>query len=201
MFRLSEHVKACKSNNQFDNDVCCKLIQILANDTLPYLKVSDYNTTGLVDNAISKVVYSIGMGKDADDKGAGGSFGCGHYSYIGLSPIRSFLISSYDKKKKWSFSGLTSLRSHTYNNQALSSYGYYTSSSNGSAIVCKEEIPTIFRRNESEGFGTDLFVLGYTRSREHINDLIYATLANYWYAIYLGKLTFEIEDGKNLVYP
>lgn len=199
LFRLSEHVKACKSYNQFDNDICQKLIQILANDTISYLKVSDYNTTGLVDNAILKVVYALGMGKGADDKGAGGSFGCGHYSYIGLSPIRSFLISSYDKNSKWSFSGHTSLRSHTFNNQSLSSYGYYTSSSKGSAIVSKEEIPTVFRRNETEGFGTDLFVLGYTKSREHIKELIYATLANYWYAIYLGKLTFEIEEGINSV--
>ena len=134
-FKLSKHVDLCRSGEN-DNNICDQINSVLDNNigNIKYLKVSDYNTTGLSDNSIRKIVYSSGYGRDASEIKKGGAFGYGHNAYIGMSSIRCFLISSYDEKNEWSFSGLTSLKSHVYEDHDVSNYGYYTSDLDGSQI-------------------------------------------------------------------
>lgn len=192
-FKLSKHVDLCRSGEN-DNNICDQINSVLDNNigNIKYLKVSDYNTTGLSDNSIRKIVYSSGYGRDASETKKGGAFGYGHNAYIGMSSIRCFLISSYDEKNEWSFSGLTSLKSHVYENHDVSNYGYYTSDLDGSQIKEYKKIPSDFRRKTEEGYGTDVFVIGCEESVEDNSKLIKAILANFWLAILQKTLTANV---------
>lgn len=196
-FKLSEHVELCRSGEN-DNNICTYINSILGNrfGNISYLKVSDYNTIGLKDKSIRKVVYSSGFGRDANEVGKGGAFGYGHNAYIGMSPIRCFLISSHDENDVWTFSGLTSLKSHQYEGNDVSNYGYYTSDSKGSEIVGYNNIPAEFRRKEEEGFGTDVFVMGCEQNADEDTNIIKAILANFWLAILHKTLTIEVNGIK-----
>lgn len=197
-FNLSEHVNLCRSGEN-DNNICDQINSLLENSvgSITYLKVSDYNTTGLKDNSIRKIVYSSGFGRDANEIGKGGAFGYGHNAYIGMSSIRCFLISSHNENDEWSFSGLTSLKSHFFEGSDVSNYGYYTSDVKGSEIKEYKDIPACFRRKEEEGFGTDVFIIGCEENDNEDHKLAEAVLANFWLAIMQKTLTVDV-NGINI---
>src|SRR5574344_7573 len=202
-FKLSDHVDLCRSGEN-DTNICDQINSVLKNskETITYVKVTDYNTSGLDTDAIRKIVYSSGFGRDANETGKGGAFGYGHNAYIGMSSIRSFLISSYDVSQKWSFSGLTSLKSHVYDNCDVSNYGYYTSDDKGYEVKGYDNIPADFRRKVEEGFGTDVFIIGCEKNEDEVDKLIQAILANFWLAILDKTLTVNVNgldiDNVNL---
>lgn len=194
-FKLSEHVDACGSGKN-DKNICEKINGVLENTTgnISYMRVSDYNTIGLKNGAIRKIIYSSGDGRDADDEGKGGAYGYGHNAYICMSAIRCFLVSSHDEDDVWTFGGLAVLKSHVYEGFNVSSYGYYTSDDEGYEVKGYENIPASFRRSKDEGFGTDVFVMGCKNNEEEKKNIIEAILANFWLAILQKKLTVEIDN-------
>ena len=199
-FALSDHVDLCchgENNTNISNNINRYLKG--SDKVISFLKVSDFNTTGLVNDGIRKIIYSSGFGRDADVKDVGGAFGYGHNVYVGLSPVRSFLASSYDQNNQWSFAGLSNLMSHEYDGHSVSNSGYYTSLNDGDPVTIKENIPRIFRRSEDEGFGTDIFVMGYKENSENAYELVRGILANYWMAILNEKITIEIKANHQTI--
>lgn len=103
--QLRSHIQGCIDKTNTGGEILDQLKHgmknMLKNDPLLLLKISDYTTTGLYgsegpgefSNSYRGLIWSKNV---ASDKGAdsGGSFGMGKIAYSGISNIRTFLVNS-----------------------------------------------------------------------------------------------------------
>lgn len=168
---------------------------------LYYIKVSDYNTTGMAYDAEDRETPFYGFVRAAGvsnklSANAGGSFGFGKAAYFYISPIRTILVSTLTENGDYYFEGVSSLCTHFDNeNNKCVSVGYYDNN-NGYPVEDENKIPTRFRRDE---IGTDICIMGVEINSESDQEAIYsemimAVLQNFWLAIYHGKLDVAIGD-------
>lgn len=168
-------------------------------DELNYIKVSDYNTSGMdyakgdTTKPFYAFVRSAGVSSKIDVS-AGGSFGFGKAAYFYISPLRTIFVSTQTEDGRMFFEGVSSLCTHELSNEdgLFVSVGYYDNNF-GEPINDPSLIPDRFLRSES---GTDIYIMGIDASdRSSINkEMIEAVLRNFWMAIIKGKLEVKIGD-------
>lgn len=205
-FMLQKHIKGCLdlySDNQDAKEVYQPMLDYFANMDRPgklfYIKVADYNTTGMdyiknnTNNPFYAFVRAAGVSSKKDAT-AGGSFGYGKAAYFYISPIRSILVSSMTKSQKCFFEGVASLCTHKLDGEEgkFVSVGYYDNN-NGEPVTNPNDIPKRFSRNEP---GTDIYILGVDATNKEgiYKEMIEAVLRNFWLAIYNGKLEVKVND-------
>lgn len=176
---------------------------------LPYLLISDSGTKGMSyvpieedinhDNPFLAFVRSLGIHSEQEN-GTGGSFGFGKAAYFGLSPFATVLVSTRvedNGEMKDFFEGSAWLSTHEFKKsdgttQLKSNVGYYDNN-DGLPVQDFNAIPEPFRRDNSEGTGTNFYILGVKDdSREAYELMKRAVLENFWYAIYTNELTVEL---------
>ena len=174
-----------------------------------YIRVSDYNTTGMTykaqdqNNGFYAFVRSAGV-SDKSDASKGGSFGFGKAAYFYLSQMRALLVSTLDIEEQYFFEGVSSLCTHRLvDGKKRSNVGYFDSNG-GEPITDIKEIPKRFQKRfknpddiQPES-GTDIFIMGIDMS-EHTIDSIYqemklAVLRNFWLTIYQNRLKVTIGE-------
>lgn len=205
-FDLRNHIKGCidyYTNNDDAKSTYQPMVEYFDNlgmsGRIHYIKVSDYNTTGMSyekDNTelpFYAFVRAAGV-SSKNDKTAGGAFGYGKAAYFYISPIRTVLVSTKTQSGDNFFEGVSSLCTHIKHGVAgkLVSVGYYDNN-NGEPVSDYTRIPSRFRRDDS---GTDIFILGIDASdREAIfKEMKMAVLVNFWMAIYSNRLEVKIGD-------
>lgn len=205
-FMLQDHIKGCMDyypNNSDAKQAYQPMLDYFANmgrsGKLFYIKVADYNTTGMeyvknnTDNPFYAFVRAAGVSSKKDAT-AGGSFGYGKAAYFYISPLRSILVSTMTKARKCFFEGVSSLCTHKLDGEAgaFVSVGYYDNNE-GEPVTNPKNIPTRFSRNEP---GTDIYILGIDATdKEGIyQEMTEAVLRNFWLAIYNGKLEVKVND-------
>ena len=206
-FELKKHIQGCLEYFPSNNDAKITyqpMIDYLESlghsEKLFYIKVSDYNTQGMdyVKGDTTKPFYafvrSAGVSAKKDNT-AGGSFGYGKAAYFYISTLRTVFISTQTEDNQYFFEGVSSLCTHKLDDSdsRYVSMGYYDNN-NGEPIAELEKIPSRFRRTEP---GTDIYILGIDQTTPHdtiFKEMIYATLRNFWLAIYEGKLEITIGD-------
>ena len=171
---------------------------------IDYIKVSDFNTKGMdfnpndTDSPFYAFVRAIGVTVKSD-VGSGGSFGFGKAAYFSMSPIHTVLVSSRTQNGKTFFEGASTLCTHKAigsdgKEHKYSHYGFYDNHS-GEKPSSGEDIPTRFRREEA---GSDIMIMGVDGSPEAqelaFDEMIKATLRNFWMSIYEKKLEVKIGD-------
>lgn len=166
----------------------------------PYLRVADYNTTGM-NPARFKAFTSKGS-SFKQSKGAGGSYGIGKAAYYMASQIRTILVSSMYKNdegvEQVVFEGFSKLTTNQVDGTKYYDKGYYDIA-NAEPIKEKTQIPKDFKRDSC---GTSVFVMGIDdapEARENLyNDILRTVIRNFWLAIHEGKLEvivdFENDD-------
>lgn len=205
-FELEKHIQGCldyypqNRNAKLLFEPMLKLFngENKYHQEINYIRVSDYNTVGMAykDGDTNKPFYAFvrSAGVSAKDSTqAGGSFGFGKAAYFLLSPISTIIVSTCTKENEKFFEGVSSLCTHTYEDEKKMSVGYYDSN-NGMPVCEEEEIPSKFRRDEP---GTDINILGFdVRDKEDaIREMIEAVLRNFWMAIYNNRLSVVIDDN------
>lgn len=166
-----------------------------------YLKVSDYNTTGMrykkADNSCPWFCFVRSAGASAKNNSmAGGSYGFGKAAYFAMSSINTILVSTMTTEGECFFEGTTSLCTHTLGNgQKYAADGYF-STNKGEPVSDKASIPADFQRDEP---GTDICIMGVKmKNREDAyKNIREAVLKNFWLAIYEGKLVVKV-DGEEI---
>ncbi len=167
-------------------------ISCLKEDVIPFLKISDFNTTGL-------------MGMDDDKKGGwynlvkatgsspkldgGGSFGIGKGAPFAASNLRVVFYSTLKKDGFSKFQGIAELVSHEEGKdikRGVGSFGFGQGSLNN-----PKDIPEKFWRKEKTG--TDIFIAGYKNEKGWQKNLIQSILRNFWYAISRNDLVVKVE--------
>lgn len=202
-FKLDSHIKGCIEYFPQAQETYTPMLRYLQSaqrmSDLHYIRVSDYNTTGMsydVDNRESPFygfVRAAGV-SNKNSPTSGGSFGFGKAAYFYISPIRTILVSTLTESGEYYFEGVSSLCTH-YDDKGgkCVSVGYYDNN-DGLPVDDPEKIPTRFKRDE---IGTDILIMGVeinsVSDRDSIyNEMITAVLQNFWLAIYHDKLIVTI---------
>ena len=208
LFELQKHISACLSYFIWNDDAHAtfrpmleKLSSLKRNESLYYIKVSDFNTTGMdyVKGDTQKPFYafvkSVGVSSKSDS-GTGGSFGFGKAAYFNMSPLRTVIVSTQTKDGRRFFEGVSSLCTHKLPNEEFlrDAVGFYDNN-DGNPITNPEHIPPRFKRKEP---GTDVAIIGIdVVDRQSIfDDMISAVLRNFWMSIEAGKLIVNVGDNQ-----
>lgn len=172
-------------------------------DTIDVLKISDYNTTGLVgiEKRINSAWYGLikSSGNSTKSGVSGGSYGSGKHAAFVFSYFRTILYGTYVEDEGYAFQGKSILCSHKKDGVVKSNIGYW---GNITEEECKpirnqETMDEFYRRNQT---GTDLYIIGAKLEKEEwVENIIYSVIENFWKLIIEDKLEVSIvNDGKNI---
>jgi hypothetical protein len=164
--------------------------------TVIVLKVSDFNTTGLLghDDDKEKDWYNLirCAGASAKGSGEGGSYGIGKKAPFAASHMRTVLYSTRNLDGDNAFIGVCDGATFELPLEAGQAQGVgFLGGTKGASIRKKSEIPGEFQRKE---YGTDLYILGFPASDQWEKDLVYSVLDNFWPAIHLGALEVQVGE-------
>ncbi len=203
LFNLKSHIDGCLAlypDDQNTTKVFRPMRYILDGYTIPYLKVSDYNTTGMSfykdfsgkpRGSFYAFVRSGGHSEKSSNT-AGGSFGFGKAAYFQISGLRSIIVSTQNENGQNFFEGISSFCTHQIGESYYDGHGFYDSTNGIEPNSRLEDIPSLFRRNEP---GTDFYILGtgkYTTDAKE--DMAKAVLRYFWAAILDGSLEINIDN-------
>ena len=171
--------------------------QLISQDSVYVLKISDYNTTGL--DGVLKLRGTGWSGlvreKYACNKGhgKGGSHGVGKFAPYSFSALRTVLYTTKNLAGETAFQGKTVLTSFEENGQVFHNIGVFGDKNSPSCppIMDMNDIPVSFRR---ERVGTDVIVVGFERDENWKEEITVSILQYCFYAIHLGLLTVRITD-------
>jgi len=169
---------------------------ILSQNEIPFLRISDYNTLGLNGSDDDKKGgwYSLvrSTGNSSKASGEGGSFGIGKGAPFAASNLRIVFYATKNDAAVSIFQGKAELVSFKDEDsdikRGVGSYGFSQNSVRDIA-----HIPECFWRKKQ---GTDIIVAGYKVTNDWIEDLIKSILRNFWYAIFNQDLIVEVEGKK-----
>lgn len=201
-FGLRNHIQGCI--DYYGNDakkVYKPMLDVFPeNDglkqTIPYLRVSDYNTKGMTyaDGDTKSTFYAfvraIGVTVKDETGARGGSFGYGKAAYYKMSPFSTVFISTMDTNYHRTFEGASVLSTHKLNEEVLTSVGYYDNN-NGKPITNGDDIPVPFRRDEP---GSNIDIIGIEKENNSVDSIFTEVIRNFWMAIYEGILEVQVEN-------
>lgn len=169
-------------------------------DTIDVLKISDYNTTGLVgiDQRINSAWYGLikSSGNSTKSGISGGSYGSGKHAAFVFSYFRTILYGTYVEEEGYAFQGKSILCSHKKDGVVKGNIGYW-----GNIVEdeCKpirnpESMDEFYRRSET---GTDLYIIGAKLEKEEwVENIIYSVIENFWKLIIEDKLEVSIINNE-----
>ena len=199
---LSAAIDSCRREVDFDDPVQVELNRakdVLARKSIPFLRVSDRNTTGLRDKHWRTLVKMQGASFKAELEGAGGSFGIGKYAPFAVSALRTvFYWTCYEEDSRdiERFQGKCVLMSHQHEGTEVQGTGFY-----GLKDGCKDmtaSIPACFRLTNERSLpihGTSLAIAGFMEARDWRRRVASSVIENFFYAIDRGQLKVLIEPG------
>jgi hypothetical protein len=167
-------------------------------EKIDVLKVGDYNTTGVLgsDTDKKKNWYNLirCAGASSKDAGEGGSYGIGKKAPFAASHMRTVLYSTYNTDGNHAFVGVCDGATFDFPGRSGKAQGIgFLGGAKGTSIRKKSQIPIEFRRKE---YGADLYIMGFPRSLNWEEDLVYSVLDNFWPAIHLGDLEVHVGEIK-----
>ena len=172
-YKLREHINSCYESHFQNEDYRMFYKGMLDNfddnyhDEIPYLKISDFNTTGMeyvhndLSNSFQAFVRSSQISVKGDSSGAAGSHGYGKAAYYLLSPVRTIFVSTMNEARVCYFEGASIIGAHIKGDTLLCAAGYYDNNDGqpirfdyNSSDISLSPIPEAFRRNQP---GTDFY--------------------------------------------
>ena len=163
---------------------------------IPFLKISDFNTTGLPgnDNDVSSPWCGLirSKGNSTKGDGGGGSFGIGKGAPFTVSDLKMIFYYTCTGQGKFRFQGKTEIVSHEEKKNIKTGTGFY-GKEDSSSIDDFNSIPAVFRR-ENVKLGLDIFIAGFRKDKDWKDRLIISVLKNFWYAIYLKELVVKVSN-------
>jgi len=176
-------------------------------DKIDILKISDFNTTGLVgikdtsvDSKFHKLVFGEGTSAREGESG-GGTFGVGKFAPFTLTPLRTVLYFTKVENEGYGFSAKSST---SYRPTESTSEKPYTCRNMFVADIKDREYVGItdgelvdkFTMNRGEN-GTDIYIIGLRTDLmgDFVEKMTTEISERFFMAIYEEKLTCEIIDG------
>ena len=200
---LRRHILACaeaargdKAKRFFEDAA-----DLLDNESIPFLGISDGNTTGLGEKQWKALVKMQGDSAKRDSV-AGGSFGIGKNAPFAVSPLRTvcyWTCATNGSEAIEKFQAKAILMSHDWQENGIvaetQGAGYF-----GFVDACREirqsRIPPVFRhldRHRQPVGGTTVWIAGFRTDGEWQRQIARSVIANYFYAIDHGRLDVLID--------
>lgn len=191
--------KCCDSNN--DEPDAYKFFKkadnILLENTVHILRISDHNTIGLegADTCAKGTNWSrLVKENGSSNKGqnSGGSFGIGKSAAFACSDLRTVFYSSKDRKNILSNFGVAKLVS--FEDEKIgwtTGVGYYSEDDEFVAIPELAELDNQYVRNDS---GTDVYIIGMHSVTNFKETFIQAVLLDFLVSLVKGKLIVKVQD-------
>ncbi len=188
--------------------------KILNNSSIQCLRISDFNTTGLIgiesNNNQGNKFFALTKGSGVSEKDkevAGGSKGLGKNAAISMSEIRTVFYSTHtceslDKspvahKGSFGFADLVSgyVKDDIENEKRdyTQGPGFFGIDDYNSPSNELFNIDPSYNKRDME-FGTDVFVLGFEGEKNWENEVVNTILDSFLVAIYYGELEIVLND-------
>ncbi len=172
----------------------------LQKDSIPFLRVSDFNTTGLSgsDGEFNTPWLNLTKSSGVSDKAgtAGGSFGIGKYAPYACSAFQTVFYGTIDYESKVAFQGVSRITSFRLRNSQdiTTNVGYWGDEGNKPAKSYTLLDPRFER--SAEDFGTDIFITGfkYFDQPDWKENILGSIIDGFLFAIFNNKLSVRIED-------
>lgn len=204
---LKEAIESClrfwsKQNNKKTVDFFEKAVLVTDQKTIPVLRISDFNTTGLVgsDRDYNTPWQNLVKASGVSDKGgsSGGSFGIGKSAPFACSDLRTVFYATHDRNGLKACQGIARLVSFAVKSKILkhdtdhitTGIGYFGEVEKNRAIPECRSLDEGFYRSE---VGTDVFILGFTNKPGWEKEVIVSVLEDFLVSIYLGLLEVKVE--------
>ena len=171
-------------------------LQVMRKPTITCLRISDFNTTGLVgsNEEYNSPWCNLTKSSGASDKsgGNGGSFGIGKFAPFVFSYLRTIFYSTCDKENICASQGVSRLTSFRDKEKNITQgIGFYGNDRNSPMHKQYSLDPTYSRNIENSG--TDIFIAAFTGDQGWQNQMIASVLDGFLYAIYAGKLVVDVD--------
>lgn len=174
----------------------------LSQEYIDVLKISDYNTKGLIGIDRKNKSSWYGLIKSSGNstnktETSGGSYGAGKYAAFVFSQFRTILYGTYVKDEGYAFEGKSILCSHMLDGELKSNIGFWgiVEGNECKPIRNIEDIDEVYRRTET---GTDLYIVGAKLDKDNwVNDILYSVIENFWKLIIEDKLEVIIKQGES----
>ena len=174
----------------------------IRSDSIPCLRVSDRNTTGLRGGQWRALVKMQGVSCKPEMEGAGGSHGIGKYAPSAVSILRTvFYWTCFreDGREQERFQGKSVLMSHTSTEgeetQGTGFFGFKKD-----CLELKQNIPQFFRVLDQQRCpvqGTSLVIMGFRETDDWRRRIAASAMGNFFYAIGTGRLTLIVEPDES----
>ena len=207
--RLNEVIHKCyEYYSDGDDGEKLKKIQDAADKYLeikgkvPVLKISDYNTTGLSGVTEEKGSNWTGLVRERSatnkSNGSSGAFGVGKFAPYNFSSFRTVLYSTKTLNDEVAFQGKTILTTFKEDDKLKQNIGLFanTDSENYDAVFSLDDIAPVFKRDL---VGTDIFVLGFEKEDNWVEQCAISVMEYFFYSIYKGSLEVEIVENSKIV--
>ena len=167
--RIEKEMISCEEyqkrrNNPKDKEQLERMIKEVGRERIQCLRISDYNTTGLLGVASREETpfYLLTKGSGLSNKvgTSGGSKGIGKYASFVASSFNTVFYSTYTKDQEQGYIGICKLCSTTIegSDEKTQGIGYYGIDEKNNPILEQISIDPNFKR---DSFGTDIYILGF----------------------------------------
>lgn len=194
-----EQCKASSRNgSETEQDIFVSL-ETINSPEIRFIKISDYNTTGLPgsdklrDSDWHRLIKVVGDSDKGDT--SGGAFGIGKHAPFVCSKLKAVFYSTKDIEGNTAFQGVAKLVTFLDNEgEPRQATGFYGEKFKIQPVKDIAFIPKIFRRNK---VGTDVFVAGFDYRNTWQEEITEAVITSFFVAIHEGHL--QVKVGENII--
>ncbi len=159
------------------------------------LKISDYNTTGLMTQSQGKRKsewhrLTKEVGAPGKSEGKLGSFGIGKHAPFACSELRTVFYGTLDQHGGRAFQGVARLASHCRADKHIAQgIGYWGLKSGNEPKKDFSKLPEFYQRDTT---GTDIYITGFVDSPGWEAEITKSVLESFFLAIWERKLQVKI---------
>lgn len=171
-------------------------LDVLKKQTIPCLRISDFNTTGVVG---SREEYNspwcdLTKSTGASDKPAsnGGSFGIGKFAPFACSTFRTVFYSTSDIENICAYQGVSRLTSFkNRQGEITQGTGFYGADKNF-PVYEQISLDPNFARKPTD-FGTDIYILAFAGGNDWKEQMVASILDGFLYAVFAETLIVDVD--------
>ena len=201
---LKKHINGTLSIKGLPNN-CMQFsqnaIKLLSDNSIRVLKISDYNTKGVLGSDNLKdpssqwkaLIYDEGNSQKSSDIAAG-SFGLGKNAPVALSSLNTVFYVTKDLRGHYAMGGVARLHTSYIDLEKKERKIYFAKMEDNRTLPLNEDdkgyLPKIFDRKEQ---GTDIIILGVEHDKIQIKkEMIQSVIENFFVRILNDKLNVRI---------
>lgn len=175
-----------------------KAILVIQSGSIPFLRISDFNTKGLrgSDKEYNSDWCNLTKSRGTSDKAgtAGGSFGIGKFAPYACSDFRTVFYSTLDIDGRSAYQGISRITSFRREDDTIAvGVGYYGADEHKPVYEQLKLDPNFTR--SAQQTGTDVFISAFNwYANDWKNDVIASVLDGFLVAIYQEKLIVRVDD-------